>query len=992
MSIYTGGSLQDKKTRSRLADLDESAAIERLRSEGHDRTASAAQLLDQAHILGETPLHGRGRFTSELRPIPYLLRTKRPKRCPICRHIISKPQAKLQTTRFRIRLVEASFIPSIAVRPLLLSGGGSSASGPAVPGALLEPLKPAHYLLTFKNPIFGPIRLHMPLNTGNGEIRVLSLLPSPDRHDAIVCQFEIQSLNAVPSYNALSYCWGLEPEGPEVDIMGTKLKVKPNLFAALSHLRDKDKPVKIWVDALCINQRDATEREQQVSMMGQIYERAEIVYTWLGDEADDSAQAMVLLQILQKAIFEDKPGLLNILQNGHTFVPAWRALIPLFRRPYWTRVWIIQEVLLGKNVMLCCGSHRVAWPTFCVLVTDLLPRFGAEHAALSHGQEDDPISNAFHALEYLTYDVDKLSQLSLRYQELLDNEGEPRRGSSGGLLDLLDCLTMSRWRCATDERDHVHGILSLAAQARYINQTTEIRLKKCSDKSPCGTSTPAAPLTYSLDASTLPLGRGISTCTPSIYPLSYHPLWFEKSASYLESSYESLVHMVREAGVNLNPGRYGQEEGSSVRWSLKFLNGLLNEVRNLCRGSTDGKGRGLLGDRKEFELHLQRFLGCHREYCQRQQLNAKLPTWTPNWALPLLSPYRNLLLWSEESRDLYRAVGGTRPQVRYEQGNSAMMLSGVLVGHVAHVPRPAAQESEGDLIKAFWDYARVHSSAGQPGRPYGAFAKDIEAFRQLLSLGRTKLSLLTLQLAILEEVGHAGCQSGTSDVLSTPTTDSAMREEVLSVYKAWVGDVGRQFFITSSGHYGAGPTTVETGDLVVIPFGGKVPLILRPNGPVFYLVEECYVQGFMQGEFFTGQQDVPRIIASAAPGHAHPTDSLPIPSNARIADYVPTTPYCRTPTLLVKTGGYSSFQHAPRHGTPLVVAGVADEKPQTAARAQEAGVAVNLRMGSPSVEQLCRAVAAGNRGPGGGDKEYKARTGEVREVTRRHDLLHVGRM
>jgi dynactin-4 len=143
-----------------LAHLDESAAIEQLRSEGHHGTASASQLADQPPNLGEEHLHGRSRFTSELRPIPHLLRTKRSKRCPVCRHIISKPEAKVQTTRFRIRLVAGSYIPSIAIRPLFLSSGsGTSASGSTVPGVLLEPLKPAHYLLTFKNPIFETIKV-----------------------------------------------------------------------------------------------------------------------------------------------------------------------------------------------------------------------------------------------------------------------------------------------------------------------------------------------------------------------------------------------------------------------------------------------------------------------------------------------------------------------------------------------------------------------------------------------------------------------------------------------------------------------------------------------------------------------------------------------------------------------------------------------------------------------------------------------------------------
>lgn len=174
MSLYTGGVLQDKKAKSRvgamrealepdeglqLANLDESAAIAKLQAEGHDNTASTAQLLDQPPNLGAEHLHGSGRFASELRPIPYLLRTKRSKRCPVCRHIISKPEAKVQTTRFRIRLVAGSYIPSIAIRPLSLSAGATPSSSTTSATPFLEPLKPAHFLLTFKNPIFEPIKI-----------------------------------------------------------------------------------------------------------------------------------------------------------------------------------------------------------------------------------------------------------------------------------------------------------------------------------------------------------------------------------------------------------------------------------------------------------------------------------------------------------------------------------------------------------------------------------------------------------------------------------------------------------------------------------------------------------------------------------------------------------------------------------------------------------------------------------------------------------------
>lgn len=201
MNMYTSGmvgsgSRFDKKAQSRTrnmrdartesegfqaAVLDESADIARLHGQGQSQisadarrdkmctsdgwgiTTSAEQRTAQTEFIGDKHLHGRTRFLDELRPIPFLLRTKRSKRCPACRHIISKPEAKSTNNRFRIRLVAGSYIPSISIKPLQNSGpaapvvsGSSRSAAPAtaVPTNILEPLKPAQYILTFKNPIF----------------------------------------------------------------------------------------------------------------------------------------------------------------------------------------------------------------------------------------------------------------------------------------------------------------------------------------------------------------------------------------------------------------------------------------------------------------------------------------------------------------------------------------------------------------------------------------------------------------------------------------------------------------------------------------------------------------------------------------------------------------------------------------------------------------------------------------------------------------------
>jgi dynactin-4 len=157
MGLYTGGSFADKKSKTKtgimreacdaleglqITPLSEDEAITKLCTEGWESTASSEQRKEQT-----TQTH----FLSDLRPIAYLLRTKRSKRCRTCRHILSKPESKVQTTRFRIRLVALNYIPSITIKPLQ----------PALPtsSSLLTPLKPVQFLLTFKNPLFDGVKV-----------------------------------------------------------------------------------------------------------------------------------------------------------------------------------------------------------------------------------------------------------------------------------------------------------------------------------------------------------------------------------------------------------------------------------------------------------------------------------------------------------------------------------------------------------------------------------------------------------------------------------------------------------------------------------------------------------------------------------------------------------------------------------------------------------------------------------------------------------------
>ncbi|KAL8369963.1 hypothetical protein RB595_000360 [Gaeumannomyces hyphopodioides] len=164
-----GNGSKKSKPPSKTGDgLDEGEAIARLRKLGWEGTTTAEQRSRQAPNPGAYGPHVAGpsvRAQDDLRPVPFLLRTKRSKRCPMCRHIMTKPESKVSSNRFRIRLVARNYIPTISVR--FLGSGGSGAGGSTTGissisnGGLLAPLEPVQYLLTFKNPIFEPVRVSL---------------------------------------------------------------------------------------------------------------------------------------------------------------------------------------------------------------------------------------------------------------------------------------------------------------------------------------------------------------------------------------------------------------------------------------------------------------------------------------------------------------------------------------------------------------------------------------------------------------------------------------------------------------------------------------------------------------------------------------------------------------------------------------------------------------------------------------------------------------
>jgi hypothetical protein len=203
--------------------------------------------------------------------------------------------------------------------------------------------------------------IYSPLDPKKREIRVLTIDGQTSSHDLVACSLSTVSLDDQPDLAALSYCWGApEPTG-DILVNGVTWRVTPNLAAALQHLRrTKDsQTTPIWIDALCINQKDLDERSAQVAMMMAIYAQAKCVHIWLGSDIGPSSEAM---ETLEEVFATGQTRDLATVWYQHSLDHVAQKLnhmIQIGENPYWQRMWILQEVSFASWVVMHSREARV---------------------------------------------------------------------------------------------------------------------------------------------------------------------------------------------------------------------------------------------------------------------------------------------------------------------------------------------------------------------------------------------------------------------------------------------------------------------------------------------------------------------------------------------------------------------------------------------------------------------------------------------------------
>jgi hypothetical protein len=155
---------------------------------------------------------------------------------------------------------------------------------------------------------------------------------------------------------------------------GFCLEVHKNLHAALLRLRLKDAARRLWADAICINQKDDAEKSEQVQMMREIYQQGSRTLVWLGQLSSmRSRRSFRLIPRLLKAH--------EALQLGNEVAasspPVLTDFLSIFELPYFTRIWVIQEVAVSSSVEVICGENSISWDDLDTAV-NMAEQFGAE--------------------------------------------------------------------------------------------------------------------------------------------------------------------------------------------------------------------------------------------------------------------------------------------------------------------------------------------------------------------------------------------------------------------------------------------------------------------------------------------------------------------------------------------------------------------------------------------------------------------------------------
>ncbi|KAI1138731.1 HET-domain-containing protein [Hypoxylon sp. FL0543] len=298
---------------------------------------------------------------------------------------------------------------------------------------------------------------YRPLNPLKKEIRLLDVLPATSSTTLQAHLVHAFLVDPTP-YETISYCWGDASSRATILLNGSAFDVPASSLAALKCIRKTHETRRVWIDAICINQDDINERGSQVALMSQIYQCSQLNLIILGDEDELARRAFACFSDLLEEVRHETDGFSTFHLMMREFKWGKRsnrdqpiecdldeyALHSFFARPWFERLWVIQEAALAPVSICFCG------PSLTIGLVDLV------RAAIWLCYKRDSIPRSLSDQDGMNNAADLWS--------LVDDRDAHKAPENPYEVDLTALLLLAQYRLSSDPKDKVFAIIGLLPQ------------------------------------------------------------------------------------------------------------------------------------------------------------------------------------------------------------------------------------------------------------------------------------------------------------------------------------------------------------------------------------------------------------------------------------------------------------------------------------------------------------------------------------------------
>ncbi|KAE9369657.1 hypothetical protein N431DRAFT_485525 [Stipitochalara longipes BDJ] len=275
-------------------------------------------------------------------------------------------------------------------------------------------------------------------------------------------------------------------QGDEEPLDFETLQVTTNLALALRHLRWEQRPRTLWIDALCINQKNEDEKTIQIQRMDWIYANASPVVIWLGPSSQEWNECEHRRQI--QAVFKyiwAQSGWHFSRGEEKRFQESRSGFCEIARRGWWERLWVIQEVALATGrIQIQCGHNTCDFDDFRL----------AQFSMLVNHPEDKVLKDDFRPCEDFLTTIKEFRYSAFHDQQewvitkvltiiIMKTMGSFLADISGSVsefhvqpfaqrLHRILLRTAGRFKCH-DDRDRLYAVLGIAGGAK-IGEVTQM--------------------------------------------------------------------------------------------------------------------------------------------------------------------------------------------------------------------------------------------------------------------------------------------------------------------------------------------------------------------------------------------------------------------------------------------------------------------------------------------------------------------------------------